>query len=102
MIGGARTEFTATIFNPGATLSGVSVQGWIDQGSSTQPSGGVSVSCPGTGELTQGSCVVRFTMGAQNQFTPFLVAGPATFRLELRQNPAVLDTKLIPITLINP
>jgi hypothetical protein len=103
VIGGARANFTAVVYNPtGASLSGVSVQGWIDQGSTFRAAGGTDLTCAGTnGMMPRGSCVVSFTLGASNASSGSgtLVSGGATFRLELKQGATLLDTKSAGIAL---
>jgi hypothetical protein len=106
-INGPRSTYTAVVYNPtGATLTGVVVQEFIDQDPATsRPAGGVVLTCTATnGEMPPGSCVVSFTVGAQNSGlgTGTLVAGAARFRLELRQGSTLLDTKTVPVTLTGP
>jgi hypothetical protein len=109
VIDGPRVNFTATIHNPtGAAVTGVFLQEWIDQAPATsRPAGGLMIGCTvPSGDLPPGTCVVSFTVGASNAGvgTGTLVAGAATFRLELRQGEAsvLLDTKTVPITLTGP
>jgi hypothetical protein len=106
VINGGRASYTATVYNPtGAALSGVFVQGWMDQGTTSRAAGGTTVACGGaSGELPPGSCVVSFTLGASNTAAGdgLLVAGGATFRLQLIQDATVLDTKTVPVTLVAP
>lgn len=107
VINGPRINYTATVYNPtGAALTGVFVQEYIDQDPATsRPAGGVVLTCTATnGEMPPGSCVVSFTVGAQNTGlgTGTLVAGAARFRLELWQGSTLLDTKTVPVTLTGP
>ena len=105
---GGSTHFNATVYNPGtSTLSGVSLQGYITQGSVEAPAGGLSVTCPVTGaagSVVPGACNVRFTVNPSNAFATggVLVAGPAQYVLKLSVGGAVLDTKSVPITLTTP
>lgn len=105
VIDGARVNYTAIVYNPtGASLSNVFVQGLIEQGTAFKGAGGAVLGCVVTsGEMPPGSCVVSFTVGASNAGgVGTLVAGAATFRLELRQGSALLDAKTVEVTLIDP
>ena len=105
VIDGARVNYTAITYNPtGASLSNVFVQGLIEQGAAFKGAGGAVLGCVVTsGEMPPGSCVVSFTVGASNAGgVGTLVAGPATFRLELRQGSLLLDAKTVEVTLIGP
>jgi hypothetical protein len=107
VIGGPRVSYTATLYNStGDPMTGMSVQGWVDQLSqlTAQPAGGVSLSCTGTlGEMPEGPCLVSYTAGAENMpGTIPLVPGEASFRLEIRRDGLLVWTKTVPITLISP
>ena len=68
VIGGARVSYTVTVENKGQSVSNVSLQGAIVQGSVSQPAGGFAASCipnqPGV--VPKGSCQMTFTAGASN------------------------------------
>jgi hypothetical protein len=105
-IGGARVNYTATLLNPtAAALTGVALQGYIDQGTSSMPAGGKALDCTTTnGQMPVGTCIVSWSAGAVNQQPGVgtLVPGPALLRIELWQGTGSLHTFVVPITLTGP
>ena len=101
---GSSGTWTANLVNPGASLSGVTLQGYLDQGTVTQAAGGLLALCPSGGVVSSGTCATSFVVATANLATGTggLTAGPATFRLEMSQNGVVLDTKTVAVTLTNP
>jgi hypothetical protein len=105
---GGGTTFSATIMNPtSSNLNVVGLQGWIEQGALTvRPTGGTAPGCVPIAPLVvpPGPCVVNFSVNISNSGlgTGLLVAGAATWRLEMRVGDAVVDTKLVPVTLTTP
>jgi hypothetical protein len=87
VIDGPVVSYTATINNAVEPLSGVSLQGWIEQGAASRAASGTSVRCDGVpdGELPLGSCNFDYTTRAQNTGagSGSLVPGAATARFEL-------------------
>jgi hypothetical protein len=107
VIGGDRVSYTVTIENKGSTVSNVSLQGAIVQGSVSQPAGGFAASCVPSqpGVVPKGSCQMTFTAGASNaNGGGTLVPGPANFVLTMSLDAGglstVLDTKSVPVTLV--
>ncbi len=85
-IDGVSVGYTATVTNTGSAFSGVTVQGWIVQGSTRRAAGGLQVDChAGTGVLPNGTCLVSFTAVASNSTSGSgtLVPGFATLELDL-------------------
>ena len=77
---------TTTLKNIGSSLSGLSVEGWINQGTSRRFAAGTLVSCGSTaGVLPNGSCVMSLQFVASNNTagTGTLSAGDAKFQLQL-------------------
>jgi hypothetical protein len=105
-IGGARVNFDATLLNPtSAPLTGVAIQAYVDQGTSSMPAGGKLLDCTITlGQMPVGNCVVASSAGAVNQTpgTGALVPGPALLRIELWQGTGSLHTFVVPVTLTGP
>jgi hypothetical protein len=105
VIGGAGAPYTATIDNPGASASGVVLQGWIVQGAVRHGAGGTSVFCgSGAGVVPTGTCPVSFSYGAANGVSGAgtLVAGAATLELDLIDGSGnTLSTVSLPVTLTN-
>jgi hypothetical protein len=103
-IGGGRVNFTASLLNPtGAPLTGVGLQAYVDQGTSSMPAGGKVLDCtPTNGQMPVGNCVVSSTAGAVNQEPGIgaLEAGPALLRIELWQGTGSLHSFVVPITLV--
>jgi uncharacterized repeat protein (TIGR01451 family) len=99
---GSSIAYTATLTNPGASLSNVVLQGWIDQGTARRAAGGSMVMCgAGVGVLPNGTFNVQGSIVASNATggTGTLVDGPATFELQLIVNGTVLETKTVTVTL---
>ena len=106
-IGGPSVSYTVTVENKGGTVSNVSLQGSIVQGSVSQPAGGFAANCPPnpTGVVPKGSCQMTFTTSASNaNGGGTLVPGPATFVLTMSLNAGgvstVLDQESVPVTLV--
>jgi hypothetical protein len=100
---GGSAGYDATVLNgTGATITGVIVQGFIDQGGASDPAGGGSVHdcAPGSplGALPPGTCTNGHTLVALGDFVP----GEATARIEVRSGGAVLASFTQTITLIVP
>ena len=106
-IGGPSASWTATLQNPANSLQNVVLQGYMVQGATRQPAGGVAVSCGSAiGVLPPGTCTVSFTTSASNAGgTGTLVPGPATFELNLIQSgggtTTTLDTETVAVTLVS-
>ena len=103
MIGGPGVGLTTTIESAGPSLPGVSVQGYVTQGTARRAVGSIQVDCgSGTAVLPRGTCPVSFVAGASNSGTGTgtLVAGDAAFELQLIQKGTVLDTKTVAVTLV--
>ena len=111
LIDGAAATATAVIQNPANSLQGVLLQGWIVQGAAPSqtrhPSGGSLVTCgSNAGVLPPGTCTMTIPATASNvgSGTSLLVAGPATFELDLIQTSGsantTLDVETVPITLV--
>jgi hypothetical protein len=101
LIGGA-SPYAATLRNPGATLSNVVLQGWLNQGAVRRAAGGTMVMCgAGVGILPTGMVNVTGTISASNTTggPGVLVDGPATFELQMTMNGTLLETKTIPVFL---
>ncbi len=101
LVGGS-TNYTVTFNNSFATtLSNLGIQGYLDQGSITSfGAGGTTVTCSGqpAGQLAPGTCTMSFTLNSRNVLdAPAWQPGPATFRLQLYQNNAVLDEKSVTV-----
>ena len=87
-----------------ASLSGVSIQGFIRQGGARRFAGGTPVSCGiGTAVLPKGTCTISSQLTATNNSggKGTLVSGDATFELQLMDgNGAVLSLATIPLTIV--
>jgi hypothetical protein len=94
-------EWTAKIVNggPAITIDGSNIQGTWVQGSNTWPSGGTGFSC-----AASSTCLVTFSYATSNEVggNGPLVAGPAILKLEFSLGASLLDTKTIPVTIVNP
>ena len=105
VIDGPAVPFSARFTNTtSSTLSGVTLQASIDQGTTTRAAGGRLVSCDGnalSGNMPPGPCTQLGILGASNSGagTGTLIPGLATARFELRQGAAVLETFTAPIRL---
>ena len=113
LIGGAAATATIAIQNPANSLQGVLVQGWIVQGAAgsqvRRASGGSLVTCGSSspGVLPPGTCTMTLPASASNAGPGgLLVAGDATFELDLVRTSAgvstTLDVKTVAITLTAP
>lgn len=107
--GGVSTSYTATIENPGAARSIVSIQNWITQGTARRAAAGSQVRCSGAaiGALPTGTCTTTGDIVAGNgpaSGTGTLVPGPATLEVELRYydgtTETILETGTYAITLV--
>jgi adhesin/invasin len=106
-IGGASAQFTARLSNTQASArSALALQGTIVQGAASRAAGGTLLACPAVpaGTLPVGLCTATFAVTASNTAsgTGTLVAGPATYRLELRSEAVVHATAEVPVTLLAP
>ena len=111
-IGGPFVDYSASILSnsTGVTLTGVSLQNWIEQGTARRAASGSIVNCGlAGGSIAPGTCVMPFGAGANTTTadgTGTLVPGPATLVVQLLQStsgPDVLyDEERIPITLAGP
>src|SRR5581483_11087535 len=102
--GSSATTFTATLGNQGDSLTGVTLQGWINQGTARRAAGAaVNVDCGGgPGVLPTGSFTATGPITASNTGTGSgtLVGGAATFELDLVENGVVLATNSVAVTLM--
>ncbi len=99
---GSSITYTATLRNPGASLSNVVLQGWINQGTARRAAGGSMVMCgAGVGVLPNGSFNVSGSIVASNTTggAGTLVDGAATFELQLIVNGTLLEAKTVAVTL---
>lgn len=112
-IGGAAATATAVIQNPANSLPGVLLQGWLIQGVAPnqvrKATGGSLVTCgSNAGVLPPGTCTMTIPVSASNAASGIgtLVAGPATFQLELNQSTSsgttTFDVETVPVTLVVP
>jgi hypothetical protein len=103
-INGPAVPYTATLSNPGGTLSGVAIQGWIVQGSLRHGANGTLINCgSGSGVLPSGTCTVSFSYAASNGLSGAgtLVPGAATLELDLEDGTGtVVSTVSVPVTLL--
>ena len=86
LLEGSSAAYTTTLRNTGASLSGISIQGWISQGTARRFAGGRPVSCgSSSGVLPNGSCTVSSQVAASNNTagSGTLSTGTATFELQL-------------------
>lgn len=85
-INAGTNTYTATIYNPGGTLTGVVAQGYMTQWAARRAAGGTLVDChAGPGVVPNGNCLVTFTAAASNTTagTGTLVPGDANFELDI-------------------
>jgi hypothetical protein len=105
LLEGSSARFTATLQNPGSSLSGISIQGFVTQGTARRFAGGALISCgSGAGVLPSGSCTVASQLAASNNTagSGTLVTGGATFELQLVDAiGTVLGTANIPLYVID-
>jgi hypothetical protein len=103
VIDGSTTPLTATLDNPASDELNVVIQGSLIQGAVRRSAGSMQVDCGGgAGVLPKGTCTVSLVVGASNDGAESgtLVAGTATVELQLTRNGTVLDTKTIPLNLV--
>jgi hypothetical protein len=97
--------YTATLQNIGSSVSGISIEGFVTQGTARRFAGGTPVSCgSGSGVLPSGACTVAFQLAASNNTAGAgtLVTGAATFELQLVDaSGAVLNTATIPLYVVD-
>jgi len=96
--------YTVTLQNIGSSVSGLSLQGWVSQGTSRRFAGGTPVSCGGTSGLPSGNCTVSSQLSATNNTSGVgtLSTGDATFELQLVDaSGTVLSAAKIPLYLID-
>jgi len=99
---GSSITYAATVVNPGASLSNVVLQGWMNQGAARRAAGGTLIICgAGAGVLPTGTFGVSGSIVASNTTggSGTLVDGAATFELQLIVNGALSDTKTLAVTL---
>jgi hypothetical protein len=105
LLEGSSAPYTATLKNIGSSLSGISIQGWITQGTARRFAGGTLVSCGiGSGVLPNGSCTVSFQLAASNNTagSGTLSTGTATFELQLVDGTGtVLSSATIPLYVVD-
>lgn len=109
-IGGWIT-YDATVTNAETqTVGGLTIQGWVEQGSAKRAAGGAMLhDCGGSqvGELPPGTCTLTQSLVASNASsgTGTLVAGPASARIELWHFEdglsRLLDEVVVSVTLAN-
>jgi hypothetical protein len=106
LLEGAAAPYTASLQNVASTVSGISVQGFVVQGTARRFAGGTFVSCGATlGVLPTGKCTMAFQFSASNNTagTGTLVTGPASFELQLVDGTGkVLSTAAVPIHVARP
>jgi hypothetical protein len=106
VIDGASVPYTATLQNPGATLSNIFVMASVVQGATRRSAGGTLVNCgSGSGVLPTGACTVpsTYTVSTSLSGTGTFVTGPAALELRVTQGlTTVLYTMTIPVTLTSP
>jgi hypothetical protein len=100
---GSAPSYAATLRNPGAPLSNVILQGWINQGTVRNAAGGTMVFITGqaVGALPSGMFNVAGSISVSNTSagSGTLVAGPATFELQMTMNGTLLESKTLSVTL---
>jgi hypothetical protein len=106
VIGGATVSYTVTVENKGSSVSGVTLQGAIVQGTANHPAGGFAANCPPntSGVVPKGSCQMASTTSASNaNGVGTLVPGPANFVLTMSLSAGgtstVVDQTSVPVTL---
>ena len=102
-INGPTVPFTTTLDNPDlGSHSGVSIQGFIVQGTKRVPANGTVVLCgQSAGVLPTNSCTMSFELSASNANGGSLVPGAATFELDLRDSTgAVWNARSVAVTLV--
>jgi len=106
VIEGASVPYTASLQNPGVSLSNIFVMASVVQGTTRRDACGTLVNCgSGSGVLPTGTCAVPSTYSASNTLggTGTLVAGPATLQLRIMQGlTTALYTMNLSVTLTTP
>ena len=106
VIGSSSVPYTATLRNPGPSLSNVRIQSSITQGTTSRAAGGPVVNCgSGSGVLPTGICTVSGVAVASNftSGTGTLSPGVAIFSLQLVDaNGTVVDTVITKVILTSP
>ena len=105
LLEGASASYTTALQNSGASISGVTIQGFISQAKARRFATGTLVSCGSTsGTLPNGGCKFPAQLTATNNSAGFgtLVTGPATFELQLVDaTGAVLSTATLPLFIVD-
>jgi hypothetical protein len=105
LLEGSSATYTTTLRNIGSSVSGISIQGWISQGTARRFAGGTPVSCgSSSGVLPNGSCTFSSQLAASNNTAGAgtLSTGSATFELQLVDNiGTVLGTATMPLYIID-
>lgn len=105
LLEGAGARYSATLRNFGSSLSGISIQGWVTQGTARRFAGGMPVSCgSSSGVVPNGSCTLSSQLAASNNTSGAgtLITGVATFELQLVDAlGTVLSTATIPLYVID-
>ncbi len=101
---GGSTSYVATVTNwTSSTLTGLALQGWVQQGTANRAAGGALLFDCGTayGDLPPGTCLDQWSLNPSNSTagTGTLVPGAATAVIELKTSSTVLSTFTAPITL---
>lgn len=102
---GGSSSYDITLTNrTSSVLTGLYVQGWIDQGRTSRAAGGAMLSgCGGTayGDMAPGSCTMNWVLVASNSTSGSgtLVPGPAVARIEIRDSTTVYGTWQVPVAL---
>jgi hypothetical protein len=101
LIGGTGVLCTATLANPGASLSNVSVQFFLEQKGTKRAAGTIAGFGGASGVLPTGSSSGSTSVAASNASagSGMLVAGAATLDVQLIVNGTVKDTKLVKVSL---
>ncbi len=103
-VGGPASTYSASLQNQGPSLSGVALQGWINEGTARRDAGQTPVDCGGgAGVLPTGVFTVTGPIAASNTGggTGTLAPGAATFELQLTQGTTVVATFTVPLTLVS-
>lgn len=99
------TSFNAALRNVGSSMTGISIQGWVTQGTTRRFAGGSLISCGGgAGALPNGTCSVSSiaTVTDNSAGEGTLVTGAADLELQLVDaSGTVLSTARIPLSLID-
>jgi hypothetical protein len=105
LLEGSSAPYVATVQNLGSSLSGISIQSFVTQGTARRFAGGTLITCGSSaGVLPSGSCTLASRLAASNNTAGAgtLVTGDATFELQLVDAiGTVLGTASIPIYIID-